>query len=110
MHRKKARREAPARWHDGSVREFLSLSDEDHIIVELRVHLAKALLARRHAAGMTQAGLSRAIGSSQSRIAKMESADPTVSLDLLIRGLIHLGAPPSDFAAAFRRAMPPRKG
>jgi hypothetical protein len=31
------------------------------------------------------------IGSSQSRVAKMEAGDPTVSVDLLIRTLLTLG-------------------
>ena len=41
---------------------------------------------------MTQLTLARAVGSSQSRIAKMEAGDPTVSIDLLIKALLALGA------------------
>ena len=36
------------------------------------------------------------LGSSQSRVAKMEAADPSVSLDLLVRGLLATGASPRD--------------
>jgi transcriptional regulator with XRE-family HTH domain len=36
--------------------------------------------------------LAAKLQSSQSRIAKMEAGDPSVSLDLLIRSLISLGA------------------
>ena len=41
---------------------------------------------------MTQVEAASKVGSSQSRIAKMEAADPTVSLDLLIKSLLSLGA------------------
>ncbi len=40
---------------------------------------------------MTQEDLARLIKSSQSRVAKMEAGDPTVSIDLLIRSLLALG-------------------
>ncbi|MEX2495998.1 MAG: helix-turn-helix transcriptional regulator [Woeseia sp.] len=40
---------------------------------------------------LTQAELARAIRSSQSRVAKMEAGDPTVSIDLLVKSLLALG-------------------
>ena len=38
------------------------------------------------------------VGSSQSRVAKMEAADASVSVDLLIRSLLKLGAARKDLA------------
>ena len=40
------------------------------------------------------------VHSSQSRVAKMEGGDPSVSLDLLIRSLLALGASARDLARA----------
>jgi predicted transcriptional regulator len=48
---------------------------------------------------VTQVALAKALQSSQSRVAKMEAGDPTVSLDLLVRSLLALGASNRDLAA-----------
>jgi hypothetical protein len=40
------------------------------------------------------------MGSSQSRVAKMEAGDPTVSLDLLVQGLLAAGATRREIADA----------
>jgi hypothetical protein len=37
---------------------------------------------------------------SQSRLARMEAGDPSVSLDLLVRGLFALGVSPRDLLKA----------
>jgi hypothetical protein len=37
--------------------------------------------------------------SSQSRVAKMEAGDPTVSLDLLVKSILALGASNRELAA-----------
>ncbi|OGO38999.1 MAG: hypothetical protein A2Z03_00735 [Chloroflexi bacterium RBG_16_56_8] len=47
---------------------------------------------------LTQMELARLLESSQSRVAKMESGDSSVSLDLLVRSLIALGATRQDLA------------
>jgi predicted transcriptional regulator len=49
--------------------------------------------------------LARQLGSSQSRVAKLEAADPSVSLDLLIRALLTVGASRKDVAAAIVRRV-----
>ena len=41
---------------------------------------------------LTQEQVARLLKSSQSRVAKMEAGDPSVSLDLLVRSLLALGA------------------
>ena len=83
-------------WKVGSVKEFLDLSDQESAYIELRLKLARGLKARRHARGLSQTQLAKAVQSSQSRVAKMEAGDPTVSLDLLVRSLLALGASNRD--------------
>jgi ribosome-binding protein aMBF1 (putative translation factor) len=83
-------------WKIGSVEDFLDLSDQESAYIELRLKLARGLKARRNARGFSQTQLARAVQSSQSRVAKMEAGDPTVSLDLLVRSLLALGASNRD--------------
>ena len=83
-------------WKVGSVKEFLDLSDQAALYIELRRKLARGLKARRHARGLSQTQLAKAMRSSQSRVAKMEAGDPTVSLDLLMQSLLALGASNRD--------------
>ena len=78
-------------WKVGTSQEFLGLSDEESAYVDLKVRLAASLRERRQRRGLAQADLAKALRSSQSRVAKMEAGDPSVSLDLLIRSLLALG-------------------
>jgi ribosome-binding protein aMBF1 (putative translation factor) len=90
---KKAKKERlqKAGWKVGSVQDFLGLSDEEAAMVAMKLALARGLKERRVAQGLTQDELAKRLGSSQSRVAKMESADATVSIDLVIRALLVLG-------------------
>jgi ribosome-binding protein aMBF1 (putative translation factor) len=90
-------------WKVGSVKEFLDLSDQESAYIELRLKLARGLKARRHARGLSQTQLAKAVQSSQSRVAKMEAGDPTVSLDLLVRSLLALGASNRDLGQIITR-------
>jgi DNA-binding XRE family transcriptional regulator len=85
-------------WKVGTAQEFLGLSNEEAAYVELRVRLSRALRLRRAHRHLSQATLARLIHSSQSRVSKMEAGDPSVSLDLLIRSLLALGATRRDLA------------
>jgi predicted XRE-type DNA-binding protein len=85
-------------WKVGDTKEFLDLSPEEAALIELRLKLAEGLKARRMRKRLTQTELAEAVQSSQSRVAKMESGDPTVSIDLLMRSLIALGASRRDLA------------
>ena len=53
---------------------------------------------RRIASGRSQTALAIELGSSQSRVAKIESGDPSVSCDLLLRALLVLGVEPAAVA------------
>lgn len=91
MKREKKKRLEAAGWRVGTVSEFLGLTDEEAALIELKLDLARAVKAERVRRQMTQEELGRVLGSSQSRVAKMEAGDPTVSIDLLMRSLLKLG-------------------
>jgi DNA-binding XRE family transcriptional regulator len=96
----KRRRLERAGWKIGSARSFLELTDGESTLVELRLALGKEFRALRVRNGLSQGQVAALLESSQSRIAKKESADVSVSLDLLLRGLISLGASRRDLAKA----------
>jgi len=100
MKTSKRGRLAAAGWKVGSVGEFLDLSPEEAAFVDLKVALSHSLRQWRTRQRLTQGELARRLQSSQSRVAKMEAADPTVSVDLLLRSLFKLGAKPKDIARA----------
>jgi DNA-binding XRE family transcriptional regulator len=79
-------------WKIGNPAEFLNLSPEEAAYLELKLALSKSLQETRREKNVTQQHLACLLRSSQSRIAKMESGDPSVSLDLLVRSLLMLGA------------------
>lgn len=92
MRKQKETRLEAKGWKVGSVKEFLGLSNEESAYIELKIKLAAGLRQRRQQKGLSQLDLAGKLQSSQSRVAKMEASDPSVSLDLLIRSLITLGA------------------
>ena len=94
---KKARLEARG-WKVGSAEEFLGLTPEEAAYVELRLKLSDAVREYRKKKRLTQVQLAELLQSSQSRVAKVEAADESVSLDLLIRSLLALGATHQDLA------------
>jgi len=104
---KKKRLEAKG-WKVGTTREFLDLSPDEEAYVEMRLRLAEGLRQRRLRRNLTQTEFAKVVRSSQSRVAKMETGDPTVSLDLLIRSLLALGASRRDLAKliADSRSLP----
>ena len=87
----------------GTVQEFLDLTDEEMEIIEMRVALAKSLKNLRRKLKVSQTAFASKIGSSQSRVAKMEAGDPSVSLDLLVRSLIKAGASRKEIGRAITR-------
>ena len=97
---KKERLEARG-WRVGSASEFLNLSPEESAYLEVKLELSRSLQARRRRKGLTQHDLARLLKSSQSRVAKMEAGDPSVSLDLLVRSLLALGTPKRSLLRTF---------
>ena len=92
MRKQKKKRLAAKGWKISTVKEFLGLSNEESAYIELKIRLAAGLRQRRQEKGLSQLDLATKLQSSQSRVAKMEAGDPSVSLDLLIRSLLNLGA------------------
>jgi predicted XRE-type DNA-binding protein len=99
---RKAKRERLAKrgWRLGTVGDFLGLSPAEAAYVELRLRLSETLRDKRKSRRMSQTQVARLLHSSQSRVAKMEGGDPSVSLDLLIRSLLTLGASRRDLGRA----------
>ena len=85
-------------WKVGTAEEFLGLTSEETAYVELRLRLSDAVRQLRKKKRLTQVQLAELLHSSQSRIAKVEAADESVSLDLLVRSLFVLGASNQDLA------------
>ena len=108
MDASKRKRLEAAGWTFGDAQDFLGLSDEETAFVEVKLALSESLRDRRTGRGMTQTELAQRIGSSQSRVAKMEASDPSVSLDLLVRGLLATGATAGDIAVAIAARERPR--
>ncbi len=87
-------------WKVGSAADFLDLTDEEFSYIELKLKLANRLKEARAQHHLTQKEFARKIDSSQSRVAKMETGDRSVSLDLLIKSLLALGVTDKDIAKA----------
>ena len=82
-------------WKDGTVAEFLGLTPQDSALIEIKLALSRKLRERREKR-MTQAQLAEELQSSQSRIAKAETGDKSVSIELLVRAMLATGATPKE--------------
>ena len=105
MRESKRKRLESQGWRFGTTTEFLQLSPEEAAYVELKAKLANDLKVRRRRKRLTQHGLARLVKSSQSRVAKMEAGDPSVTLDLLIRALLALGVSNREIAKAISLSL-----
>lgn len=104
MDKAKRKRLEAKGWKVGTTTEFLRLSPEEARYIELKLALSEHLKKRRIRKKLTQEQLAKMMSSSQSRVAKMEAGDPTVSLDLLVRSLLTLGASEKDLAKVIAAA------
>jgi DNA-binding XRE family transcriptional regulator len=89
-----------AGWRVGDTTEFLGLSEVEAEVVEIKLALADLLRQVRARHHLTQTELAKRIHSSQSRVAKAESGDTSVSLDLLIKSLLAAGVENKELAGA----------
>ena len=101
-HAKRTRLERKG-WRVGSAEDFLDLNPAEAAIIETKLALSRSLRDRRAAEGLSQAALAKRLSSSQSRVAKMEAGDSSVSIDILLRALYSLGARPRDVASILAR-------
>lgn len=88
---RKARLER-AGWRVGTAGEFLNLSREEAELVALKLALSGFLKRYREKKRLTQEALAVRLGSSQSRVAKLEAGARGITLDLLFRALFATGA------------------
>lgn len=100
MQATKRKKLAAAGWKAGSADEFLELTPEESAYLEMKLVLGSSLRERRLKKRISQEELARLVKSSQSRVAKMEAGDPGVSIDLLMKSLLALGASPKEVAKA----------
>ena len=96
----KKKRLKEAGWSTGSVAEFLELAPEDSALIEIKLSLTKLVKKARARRRLSQVALAERLGSSQSRVAKIEAGDPSVSLDLLVRASFASGATRKELARA----------
>ncbi len=87
-------------WKVGTVSEFLALSREEEEYIEMKLALSHYFHALRKKKHLTQVQVAAKIRSSQSRVAKIESAEPSVSLDLIVRSIIALGSSKKEIGKA----------
>lgn len=78
-------------WRVGDASGFLSLTDEELGYIEIKLALSQKVREIRTRRKLTQKETAELIGSSQSRVAKMEAGDPSVSIDLQVKSLLALG-------------------
>ena len=96
-----------AGWKTTTVQEFLGLSDDDMVIIEVKVALAKRLKQQRARTGMSQVEVAKIVRSSQPRVAKMEAADKSVSIDLLVKALVRTGVSIQEIGRSLQKITPP---
>lgn len=82
------------------VADWLGLSEAECDLIDIRLDLRRLVRFARERAGLTQAQAARKLKSSQSRVSKMESGDPSVPLDLLVTSALTPGATRQEAAAA----------
>ncbi len=106
MDAEKRRRLEAAGFRIGTVAEFLGLTPEQSELVEIKVNLSNAVRQQRSVSSLSQNELAEKIGSSQSRVAKMEAGDASVSLDLMIRALLAAGMTRGELAEVIAGEQP----
>ncbi len=104
MEEAKRKRLEAAGWKSGTVADFLELTPEEAALVEIKLALSRSLKTRRQNS-MTQMELAEKIHSSQPRIAKAESGDASVSMELMIRAMLAMGVTPQEIGQVISQAV-----
>lgn len=100
MNAKKRKNLTKRGWTIGNADGFLELTAEESALIDFKLALADSLKAQRKRKKLSQLAVAKLLASSQSRMAKMEAGDPSVSFDLLLRALLRLGTSPQRIAHA----------
>ena len=106
MNADKLKRLQAAGWKTGTAKDFLKLSDEEAALVEIKLTLTDAVKQARLKQHLSQTGLAQRMKSSQSRVAKIEAGDSSISLDLIVKALLASGATQRDVQKAISSKLP----
>lgn len=106
MEKKKRKQLEEKGFRIGSAVDFLELTPEEEAYIDIRLEISNLVKSQRNKIGWTQEELAREIGSSQSRIAKLEGGDPGISLDLMIKALLKLGTPKKQIVKLAKKPAP----
>ena len=87
-----------AGWKVSSANEFLNLSPEESDYIELKFALCNLVRHIRKEKHLSQTAFAKKIESSQSRVAKIEAGDSSVSIDLVMKSLFALGVSKKEVA------------
>jgi DNA-binding XRE family transcriptional regulator len=102
MNKKKRKLLESQGWKVAGAREFLELTDAELEYIEIKIALSQFVKEQRKRRRLTQERAAHLIGSSQSRVAKMEAGDPSVSIDLYIKSIIALGGSREELSEAIK--------
>jgi DNA-binding XRE family transcriptional regulator len=94
-------------WRIGSAEDFLGLTPDEAALIDLKLSLAGLVRSVRQRAKLSQRALAERLGSSQSRVAKLEAGDASVSLDLIVKAAFAAGARKSELAQVISRERRP---
>jgi ribosome-binding protein aMBF1 (putative translation factor) len=100
MDSRKRKKLEGAGFRVGTAAEFLDLDPEEAALVDLKLSWGTVVRTARKRARLSQEGLAGRLHSSQSRIAKLEAGDASVSLDLIVKAAFAAGAKKSELAEA----------
>ena len=104
MDRMRRKRLVRTGWKLGTGDQFLGLSHLESGLVTTKLALGDAVRSLRRRRGLSQEALAERMGSSQSRVAKLEDGAPGASLDLYLRALSSVHPPaPGDLGRLARR-------
>lgn len=106
MNADKLKRLKAAGWRAGSAKDFLDLSEEEAALVEIKLSLIDAVKYSRIKRKLSQTELAQKMKSSQSRVAKIEAGDSSVSLDLIVKALLASGATRRDVQSVIASKLP----
>jgi predicted XRE-type DNA-binding protein len=105
MEERKKQRLISKGYEVGSITELLDLTPEETDLVKFKLFLSRSLKAHREKKKLSQEQFSKILGSSQSRVARMENCDPLVSIDLLLKTLGKLGISIRQLSARFKKEI-----
>ena len=103
MDRMRRKRLVRAGWKLGTGDQFLWLSRLEIGLVTTKLALGDAVRSLRQRRGLSQEALAERMGSSQSRVAKLEDGAPGASLDLYLRALFSVHSPAQGDLAKLAR-------